>query len=118
MDMRGLFLRAGSLLVLLAGAFIFTPVQADAPERALQVVYVRAGDAQPSEALRAWLEGRGIDYHVAWVGLAMQLDEAEMEALAERDDVLLIRAPLPSEPLPEGDAETITARVWLPTVGR
>jgi hypothetical protein len=118
MDMRGLLRCAGGLLILLAATFIFTPVQADAPERTLQVVYVRAGDAQPSEALRAWLERRRIDYQVAWVGVAMPLDEAEAEALAERDDVLLIRAPQPSEPLSERERATVTARVWAPMVGR
>jgi hypothetical protein len=84
----------------------------------LQVVYVRVGDAQPSEALRAWLERRGIDYQIVWLGLAMPLDEGEAEALAERDDVLLIRAPLPSEPLPEQEKVIQARRVWAPVVGK
>lgn len=112
--------RAGGLLGLLALALMIAPARADAPERALQVVYVRAGDAQPDGALREWLERRRIAYQVAWLGLAMAIDEADMEALAERDDVLLIRAPLPSEPLPERDAAPVqgAVRVWVPVVGR
>jgi hypothetical protein len=110
--------RAGGLLITLALVLLIMPARAGAPERALHVVYVSAGDAQPSTALRAWLERRGIVYEVAWLGLAMRLDEAEAEALGERDDVLLLRAPFPSEPLPDLDAAPITPRVWLPVVGR
>jgi len=109
--------RAGGVLATLAIALMIMPVRVGAPDRALHIVYVRAGDAQPDPVLRAWLERRGIAYQVAWIGLAMRLEEAEMEALAERDDVLLIRTPLLSEPLPEGEA-AITARVWAPVVGR
>ncbi len=50
--------------------------------------------------------------------MAMQFDEAEMDALAERDDVLLLRAPLPSEPLPKLTAPLNTRRMWLPLVER
>lgn len=64
------------------------------------MVYVRVGDAQFDPALRAWLERRGIAYQVAWLGLAMSIDESEVEALAERDDVLLIRTPFSSERCP------------------
>jgi hypothetical protein len=110
--------RAGGLLITLALVLLIMPARADAPARALHVVYVSAGDAQPSTALRAWLERRGIVYEVAWLGLAVKLDEAEAEALGERDDVLLLRAPFPSEPLPDLDAAPITPRVWLPVVGR
>ena len=106
------------LLAVLALVLLIMPARAGAPDRALQVVYVRAGDAQPNEALRAWLERRGVAYQVAWIGMAMEIDEAELEALAERDDVLLLRAPLPSEPLPELTAPLNTRRMWLPLVGR
>lgn len=94
------------------------PVRADAPARAVHVLYMPAGDAWPSAALRAWLERRGIAYEVAWLGLAVEISEAEAEALGERDDVLLLRTPFPSEPLPGLDAPPITARVWLRAVGQ
>ena len=110
--------RAGGLLAALALVLLIMPARAGAPERALQVVYVRASDAQPNAALRAWLEQRGVAYQVAWIGLAMRLDEAEAEALGERDDVLLIRTPLPSEPLPDLVTPLNTRRMWLPLVGR
>jgi len=94
------------------------PARAGAPEWALPVLYVRADDAQPSAALCTWLERRGIVYHIAWLGLAMRLDEADAEALGERDDVLLLCTPFSREPLPGLDAALITARVWVPVVGR
>jgi hypothetical protein len=65
--------------------------------RALHVLYVPAGDTQPSEVLYAWQARRGIAYQVAWLGLAVEMSEAEAEALGERDDVLLLRIPFPSE---------------------
>jgi hypothetical protein len=116
--MIGHLRRAGCLLAALALMLIIMPARAGAPARALHVVYVHAGDAQPDPALRAWLEQRGIDYQVAWIGLAMEIDEAEMEALAEREDVLLLRAPFPSEPLPDVAAAPVTPRAWFPLMAR
>jgi hypothetical protein len=110
--------RVGGLLATLALVLLIIPARAGAPDRALQAAcgLRRTGDAQPDPALRAWLERRGIAYHVTWIGLAVEINEAKLEALAERDDMLLIRTPLPSEPLPELDAAPSTARVWLPLV--
>lgn len=106
---------AGALL-LAALLLVSMPARAGAPATAPHIVYVRAA-AQPDPAMRAWLEQRGIDYTVAWVGLALDLDEAALEALAERDDVLLIRAPQPGDPLPVSVDEG-AARLWVPMAGK
>ena len=110
--------RASGVLAALELVLLIMPARAGAPDRALHMVYIRAGDTQPDPELRAWLEQRGVDYQVAWIGLAMQLDEADAEALGERDDVLLPRTPFPSEPLPDLDVPPITPRIWVPVVGR
>lgn len=115
--MIGRLRRAGGMLAILALALLIMPARAGAPERALHVVYVRAGEAQPDETLRAWLARREIAYQVAWIGLAMEINEAELEALAERDDVLLLRAPLLGEPLP-AKLEGARTRVWMPVMGQ
>ena len=57
--------RASGLLATLALVLLIMPVRADAPARALHVIYMPAGDTQPDPALRGWLERRGIPYRVA-----------------------------------------------------
>ena len=63
-------------------------------------------------ALRDWLARRDIAPRTIGVQLAAPLSEADVEALAERDLALLIRAPLPGESIPE----LSTARQWMPLV--
>lgn len=109
--------RLSAVLAALAVVLAIMPARAGAPTTAPHIVYIRASAAQPDPAMRALLEQRGIDYKVAWVGLALDLDEAALEALAERDDVLLIRAPQPGDPLPASVGES-AARLWVPVAGK
>lgn len=59
--------------------------------------------------VQAALARRGVAGRVAEVVLAAELTEADVEAIAERDDVIAVRAPLPGEPF---------EREWLPVAGR
>lgn len=63
-------------------------------------------------ALRGWLARRNIAPQTIGVQLAAQLSEADVEALAERELALQIRAPLPGEFI----SEPSTARQWMPVV--
>jgi len=64
------------------------------------------------KSVQDWMARRGIAARTVGTMLAAPLSEADVEALAERDDVLQVRAPLPSELV----AEPVSAQQRLPIV--
>lgn len=88
--------------LLLAGL----PAAQAAPERAWHMVVIPAEADAP--AMQAWLAQRGAASPVAEVVLAAELSEADVQAVAEREDVIQVRAPQPGEPV---------ERQWVPVAG-
>lgn len=96
-------LLAGAVLgLLLAGR----PSAQAQPLRAWHMIVIPA-EVDPA-VVQAALARRGVAGRVAEIVLAAELSEADVEAIAEREDVLLVRAPWPGEPL---------VREWVPVAG-
>ncbi len=96
---------ACSFICLLVGLSVGTVIAARpaiqaAPERTWHMIVIPA-EADGS-AIQNWLARRGVDARVAEVVLAAKLSEADVEAVAEREDVIVVRAPRPGEPVVRG----------------
>lgn len=93
------------VLALVLVGILLAGQAAAAPARAWHMIVI------PTEAdvdqLQAWLARRGVDAHLAELVLAAELSEADVEALAERAEVIEVRAPQPGEPVERG---------WVPVV--
>lgn len=100
------------LVALLAGAVIGLALLAGRPSaqaqplRAWHMIVIPA-EVDPA-VVQAALARRGVAGRVAEIVLAAELSEADVEAIAEREDVLLVRAPWPGEPL---------QHAWVPVAG-
>jgi len=86
------------------------PIASATPARAWQMIVISA-TTDPA-AFQQWLARRGVESRVTEIVFAAELSEADVEAVAERDIVLEIRAPLPGEYIPKPPSMW----QWLPIV--
>jgi hypothetical protein len=91
---------AGVALGLLVAGW---PIAQAQPARAWHMIVIPA-EVDPA-VVQAALARRGVTSHMAEIVLAAELSEADVEALAERAEVIAVRAPLPGEPV---------TRAWAP----
>jgi len=84
------------------------PIASATPARAWQMIVIPA--TSDVAAFQKWLARRGVASEVAEIVLAAELNEADFEAVAEREDVIVVRDPQPGEVLPAQD------RGWLPLI--
>jgi hypothetical protein len=84
------------------------PAASATPARVWQMIVIPATSDQV--AFQQWLARRGAESRVAEIVLAAELNEADVEAVAEREDVIAVRDPQPGEVLPA------QMRGWLPLI--
>jgi len=84
------------------------PIASATPARAWQMIVISA-TTDPA-AFQQWLARRGVESRVTEIVFAAELSEADVEAVAEREDVIVVRDPSPGEALPA------QLRGWLPLI--
>ncbi len=104
------YLVAGLIIGLALNMFFktTTPTASATPARAWQMIVIPATSDQV--AFQQWLARRGVESRVTEIVFAAELSEADVEAVAEREDVIVVRDPQPGEVLPAQD------RGWLPLI--
>ncbi len=108
---RALYLVVGLAIGLVLNMFFANtkmPAANATPARAWQMIVIPA--AADQVAFQQWLAQRGVESRVSEIVLAAELNEADFEAVAEREDVIAVRDPLPGEALPA------QLRGWLPLI--